>query len=174
MSDKKAQIVPAGADEKNLFYSAEAKDAQHGTVGHLRMDTGSSGKEFWSSWWPHNGNTLTSEKFSKELDEVVNTMREPGGPLHSLQDMQGFCRKYGGDAVVEEGRSYGFKLETEDFQYMLRLTPFRGDYSYLYCYDKAAQREYAEKESVIGQLGKASEKATKAMPAPKKKQEMER
>ena len=173
MSDKRIKITPAEADERSLFYSEESKDVQLGTVGHLRMDTGSSGMEFWSKWWPHNGNKLTSEKFSKELDEVVNAMREPGGPLHSLMDMISFCRKFGSDAVVEKGRSYGFKLDTADFQYMLRLTPFRGEYSYLYCYDKAAQREYAEKDSVIEQLDSVGTKAA-AMPALKKKQEMER
>ncbi len=173
MNEKEIQVMPAATGDKSLFYSEEAKDIQRGTVGHLRMDTGSSGREFWTTWWPHSGNSLTSEKFSQELDEVVNAMREPGGPLHSLQDMQNFCRKYGKDAEVEPGRSYGFKVDTVDYQYMLRLTPFRGDYSYLYCYDKAAQREYAEKESVIGQLNTVSDKAAK-ITAPKKKQEMER
>ena len=174
MNDKRFVVSPAKAEEKELFYSEEMKDAQHGTIGHLRMDTGSSGKEFWTTWWPHNGNALTTEKFSNELDEVVNAMRGPGGPLHSLMDMQNFCRRFGGDAVVEEGRSYGFKLDTEDFRYMFRLTPSRGDYSYLYCYDKAAQREFAEKESVIGQLAKVSEKSAKTVQTTKKKQERER
>ena len=47
---------PASIEEAGLFYSEldEAQDEALGTVGHIRMDFGSGGKEFWHTWWPHN------------------------------------------------------------------------------------------------------------------------
>ena len=171
---EKFRLQPLDKSDVDLVYSDEKKDAERGTVGHLRMDTGSSGKEFWTTWWPHNDNKLNKEPFRNDLDRVVDALREAGGPLHSLTDMQNFCRKFGESAALDSGRSFGFKLETDDHQYMLRLTPHRGEYSYLYCYDKAAQREHTEKQSVIGQLSAKAEKAVLTGSVQKKKQEMER
>ena len=50
------QLRPASIEEAGLFYSEldEKQDEALGTVGHIRMDFGSGGKEFWHTWWPHN------------------------------------------------------------------------------------------------------------------------
>ena len=47
-------LRPASIEEAGLFYSQldETKDAALGTVGHVRIDFGHGGKEFWHSWWP--------------------------------------------------------------------------------------------------------------------------
>lgn len=47
-------IRPASHEEAGLFYSQmkETEDAALGTVGHVRMDFGSSGKGFYHTWWP--------------------------------------------------------------------------------------------------------------------------
>lgn len=54
-------LRPASIEEAGLFYSQmdEAEDAVLGTVGHIRMDFGASGKEFYHTWWPHNGASST-------------------------------------------------------------------------------------------------------------------
>lgn len=43
-------LRPASIEEAGLFYSQmdEAEDAVLGTVGHIRMDFGASGKEFYA------------------------------------------------------------------------------------------------------------------------------
>lgn len=171
--ENKFVLSPVVGNECDWLYSDESKDAQRGAIGHLRMDTGSSGKELFISWWPHQNNALNKEPFRSELDMVVNALRRKELPLNSLQDMKKFCWKYGKEAEIESGRSYGFKIETTDFQYMIRLTPQRGDYSYIYCYDKSAQREFVEK-SVVEQLAKSTEKQLGTAVQMKKKQEMER
>ena len=55
-------LRPAPIEEAGLFYSQldETEDAALGTVGHVRMDFGSSGKEFHHSWWPHNGDQFNT------------------------------------------------------------------------------------------------------------------
>ena len=61
-----------------------------------------------------------------------------------------FCGEHGNEAALSEDfRSFGFKIETKAHEYLLRLTPFRGDYSYIYCYDKEAQRTHAKDQASV-------------------------
>ena len=52
-------LRPASPDEAGLFFSElePEKDEALGTIGHVRMDFGHGGREFWHSWWPHNGDS---------------------------------------------------------------------------------------------------------------------
>lgn len=79
------KLRPASPEEAGLFYSdlEETADKKLGTVGHVRMDFGSSGKGFHHSWWPHNGDRFNSDEFKGELQEVVDTFRADG-PLKDL------------------------------------------------------------------------------------------
>ena len=86
------QLRPASREEAGLFYSEldEAKDKKLGTVGHVRMDFGYQGKEFWSTWWPHNDNGFNTSEFQAELQTIVDTLRADG-PLKDLASMRTFC-----------------------------------------------------------------------------------
>lgn len=67
-------LRPASIEEAGLFYSQmdEAEDAVLGTVGHIRMDFGASGKEFYHTWWPHNGDQFNTGEFKDELQKFVD------------------------------------------------------------------------------------------------------
>ena len=151
MTPIELDLRPPGADEKKLFYSAptDAGDEALATVGHLRADFGSSGKDFQSSWNPHNGDRFNTPEFKAALRELVDGLRE-NGPLKSLSAMRKYCAEHGEPAKLEDG-AYGFIAETERFRYALRFTPSPGQYHlYLYAYDKEGQREYAEeRESLL-------------------------
>ena len=70
-------IRPARPDEAGLFYTPHPEeDKRLGTVGHVRMDFGRSGNEFWHTWWPRGPEELNSPAFKLELQEVVDTLRE--------------------------------------------------------------------------------------------------
>ena len=70
-------IRPARPDETGLFYTPHPEeDRRRGTIGHVRMDFGRSGNEFWHTWWPRGPEELNSPVFKAELQEVVDTMRE--------------------------------------------------------------------------------------------------
>ena len=144
-------LRPFSGEEKSLFYSAptETGDEALATVGHLRADFGRLGKDFQSSWNPHNGDRFNTPEFKSELRELVDGLRE-NGPLESLSAMRKYCAERGEAAKLQEG-AYGFIAETERFRYALRFTPSPGQYHlYLYAYDKEGQREYAqEKESLL-------------------------
>jgi hypothetical protein len=107
-------------------------------VGHVRIDFGSSGKGFYHTWRPHNGEQFNTPKFKEALQQFVDAVREDG-PLKDLSSMGKFCRQNGG-AITEDGRSYGYLAEMGDYRFCLRCTPSPGEYQcYLYCYDLRQQ-----------------------------------
>ena len=64
-------IRPARPDEAGLFYTPHPEeDKRRGTIGHIRMDFGRSGNEFWHTWWPRGPEELNSPVFKAELQEV--------------------------------------------------------------------------------------------------------
>ena len=122
------QLRPASIEEAGLFYSEldETQDEALGTVGHIRMDFGSGGKEFWHTWWPHNEDRFNTLEFKEELQAIVDTLRA-NGPLKDLASMSNYCHKNGG-AITEDSRSFGYVAETGHYLYCLRCTPTPGDY----------------------------------------------
>ena len=131
------------AEDKHdlLFSKGETADRKNGCIGHLRGDFG-SGKQFYTTWWPHQNDCLNTEPFKADIDRVVNWLRGETGPLHDFTSMERFCRMHERSATVPEAmlKSYGFSIDTRQYQYMLRCTPVKGDYNfYLYCYDKDAR-----------------------------------
>lgn len=141
-------LRPASPDEAGLFYSQmdTEKDAELATVGHLRMDFGHKGDEFWSTFHPHNDNAFNTLPFSAELDEFVNEMRKCG-PLQDLREMQSYCYTHKG-IVASESNHHGYIAESEQYRYCLRCTPVQGDYNaYLYIYDKHQQALRMQQES---------------------------
>ena len=74
--EEKYHIRPARPDEAGLFYTPHPEeDKRLGTVGHVRMDFGRSGNEFWHTWWPRGPEELNSPAFKAELQEVVDRLR---------------------------------------------------------------------------------------------------
>ena len=128
--------------EAHLFYSADAAtDRINGCVGHLRGDFG-KGTEFWTTWWPHQGDCLNIEPFKRDLDRVVSWLRQSCAPLKNLQSMASFCSLREDNAKVPKTSmpTYGFRIDTARYQYMLRCHPYRGEYNfYIYCYDKQSR-----------------------------------
>lgn len=120
-------LRPASIEEAGLFYSQmdEAEDAVLGTVGHIRMDFGASGKEFYHTWWPHNGDQFNTGEFKDELQKFVDMLRSDG-PLTNLASMRNYCYQHGGK-ITEDGRCFGYIAETEHYRYCLRCTPSPGD-----------------------------------------------
>ena len=148
-------LRPASIEEAGLFYSqADAdEDLSSGTVGHIRMDFGHGGKEFWHTWWPHNDNQFNTQEFKADLQTIVDALRTEG-PLRDLATMRTFCNQNGGK-ITDDGRSFGYVVDTEHYRYCLRCTPVSGDYQgYLYCYDKR-QQELGRQDKVVGQVSYA-------------------
>lgn len=134
------QMRPASPEEAGFFYAqTPEKDEEMGAIGHVRIDFGHEGKEFWHSWWPRGPEELNTQEFRDELGKVVNDLRQ--SVLKDLSSMRRHC--YGSEGAIEGGsccQNYGFTLETERYLYRLRCNPIKGDYqAYLSCFDKQTQ-----------------------------------
>ena len=134
-------LRPASPDEAGLFYALEPEeDEKLGAIGHVRIDFGHRGQEFWHSWWPRGPEELNTPEFKEELGKVVDDLRQ--SVLKDLSSMRRYCR--GHDGAIAGGslcQNYGFVLETDRYTYRLRCNPVNGDYqAYLTCFDKQAQQ----------------------------------
>jgi len=138
----KFEMRPASPDEAGIFYALPPeKDEKLGAIGHVRIDFGSSGSEFWHTWWPRGSEELNSPEFKGELGQVVDQLRR--GVLKDLSSMSRWCYSHGGEISGGWSQNYGYVMETERYRYCLRCNPVKGDYqAYLTCFDKQAQELY--------------------------------
>ena len=146
-------IRPARPDEAGLFYTPHPEeDKRRGTIGHIRMDFGRSGNEFWHTWWPRGPEELNSPAFKAELQEVVDTLRE--SVLKSRFAMERFCYDHGGKIDGGYVQNYGYIVETEHYRYCLRCNPSPGDYNcYCTAYDLDVQRQnMAREKPLVGRV----------------------
>ncbi|WP_066456593.1 hypothetical protein [Anaerotruncus rubiinfantis] len=151
-------LRPALPEESGLFYALPPEqDEALGAIGHVRIDFGHRGDEFWHTWWPRGSEALNSSEFKTELTEVVDDLRKH--VLKSLSDMDRYCKEHGGEISGGWAQNYGYILETGNYQYCLRCNPVSGDYqAYLVCFDlrvqekKQNQSELPDQEVQMGGL----------------------
>lgn len=127
-------------EERDFAYTQKPEILENsGCIGHLRVDLGSTGQNFYSNWDDHRADLKTPE-FKAEFDEVVNALREDANTGCFLKDrdaLRKFCHQFPESKINEDGREFGFRLDTDDYAYMLRLNPNRGEYAaYIYAYDR--------------------------------------
>ena len=119
---RSAQPEEAGA----FFARLPEQDAQMGAIGHVRMDFGRRGTEFWHTWHPRGREELNSPNFKAELQQVVDKLRET--VLKDFSSMRRFCYENGGKIPGGWSQNYGYVVETEHYEYCLRCNPVQGDY----------------------------------------------
>ena len=138
-NNAKFEIRPASSEEAGLFYALPPEqDEALGAIGHVRIDFGRSGSEFWHTWHPRGPAELNSPEFKTELQEVVDELRK--SVLKNVSAMTGYCRGHGGEISGGWVQNYGYIAETENYCYCLRCNPVPGDYqAYLTCFDKQVQ-----------------------------------
>ena len=134
------RVRPAQPEEAGAFFAQTSEqDAQMGAIGHVRMDFGGSGKEFWHTWHPRGSEDLNTPEFKAELQQVVDKLRET--VLKDLSSMRRFCHENGGKISGGWTQNYGYVVETERYEYCLRCNPVQGDYqAYLSCFDLDEQK----------------------------------
>ena len=103
-------LRPASSGETNLFYAlSKDLDEKLGTVGHLRIDFGSNGHEFWHTWWPRDYERPYSSDFESDLKMVVDALRDDG-PLESFSAMQQYCAGHSGKIEGGWQQNYGYVI----------------------------------------------------------------
>ena len=130
-------IRPMTPQERMYSYTQSQQImTQTGCIGHLRGDLDSGGKGFFTSWDDYRTD-LKTEAFKAELDNVVNAMRfdpQYGGVLKDRKSLGVYCY-HSPESSFGNDREYGFRADTAQYTYFLRLNPNRGEYNfYIYCY----------------------------------------
>ena len=94
-------------EEYNFAYTQKQEIMDDSAcIGHLRVDFGSNGQGFFTSWDDHRPE-LKSPEFKQEFDDVINALRQIGqlgGTLYlqgvKQQPMRVFCTS-GIDKLVQ-------------------------------------------------------------------------
>ena len=133
-------IRPMTPQERLYSYSQSQQiTMQTSCIGHLRADMGKDGDEFWSTWDDHRADKKT-EEFKAELDEVINALRFDGnfgGVWKDRSALSHYCYTQPESSFGGDSREFGFRADTEQYSYLLRLNPNRGEYNlYCYCYER--------------------------------------
>ena len=133
-------IRPLRSDEQKYAYAQSQQiKMQTGMIGYLRGDFDSTGTGFYTTWFDEVKSRKTDE-FKAELDEVINALRfdeQYGGALKDRSALAAYCRRTPESSFGGDGREFGFRADTEQYSYMLRLNPNRGEYNlYCYCYQR--------------------------------------
>lgn len=121
-----------------LYTQSQQIIGQTGCIGHLRADMGDNGREFHMRFEDHRSD-LKTEEFKAELYNTIQQLRNNksfDGILKSRQDMAAYCASHP-ESVFDGGfcTMSGLRADTEQYSYLLRLIPMRGEYNrYCYCY----------------------------------------
>ena len=116
-------VRPASPEEAGIFYAqTPEQDTALGAIGHVRMDFGRSGKDFWHTWHPRGPEELNNTAFKAELQEVMDELR--ASVLKDYNAMTRYCESHGGKIDGGWVQNYGYIIETEG--YRQRAEPARG------------------------------------------------
>ena len=130
-------VRPMTEAERKYSYTQSAQiRGQTGNIGFLRADMDTTGEGFYSTWNDFNREWKTQE-FKDELDSVVNTLRSGDSEVHFLRNrtaLEFYCCCHP-DAAIDSFGNYGLRVDTEQYSYMMRVNPGKGEYNlYCYCY----------------------------------------
>ena len=130
-------LRPMFPTERNYSYAQSQQiSMQTGLIGYLRADFGSNGEGFFSTWNDFR-ESLKSEDFKLEFDEVINELRKDGNLLHDRKTLTRCCHRTPDSSYRNDRNEYGFRADTDHYSYVMRLNPNKGEYNlYCYCYVK--------------------------------------
>lgn len=126
-------LISAGLDEKDMFYSDEAKPPERACIGHFRGYYRNGGKMMYSNWFDHQSE-LNVPEFRNEFNQFINDLLKRG-ILDTRQHMERFCLRHPEARIAGAGykNTYGFRTDSEKYSLYLRLSLEPGDYA-IYCY----------------------------------------
>lgn len=126
-------------ERKYTFKQSHQLEMQTGLIGYLRADMDSDGKGFFSTWNEFNS-SLKTDEFRREFDDVINALRldkKFEKVLGSIESLHSFCYKHPEAKYNDVRGFYGIRVNSENYAYLLKLNPNKGDYNlYCYCYKK--------------------------------------
>ncbi|MDD3538465.1 MAG: hypothetical protein PHH65_09525 [Eubacteriales bacterium] len=138
-------LIPAGPDEKGMFYSDETKPPERACIGHFRGYYRDGGKMMYSNWFDHQSE-LNIPEFRNEFNQFIDDLIKCG-ILDTRQHLERFCLRHPEARIagVEYKDTYGFRTDSEKYSLYLRLSLMPGDYAiYCYAYNRDILHEQAK------------------------------
>lgn len=137
------------AERSYCYTGSQQLDKQAGCIGHLRGDMDRSGSGFFTSWEDHCGE-LKTQAFKDEFDDFINALRfdeRYDGIFKNRSSLSRYCYEHKESVFAEDFiPQYGFRVDTPEYAYLLRLNPMQGDYNlYIYCYRREMLDQHMEK-----------------------------
>lgn len=134
--------IMAPAERNYCYTDSQQLDKETCCIGHLRGDMDKSGNGFFTSWWDHCPE-LKTQAFKDEFDDFINALRfddRYGGIFKNRSSLSRYCYEHKESVFAEDFiPQYGFRVDTPEYAYLLRLNPMQGDYNlYVYCYRREA------------------------------------
>lgn len=127
------------AERKYTFKQSHQLEMQTGLIGYLRADMDSDGKGFFSTWNEFNS-SLKTDEFRREFDDVINALRldkKFEKILFDRDSLKRYCNAHPEIKYNDVRGFYGIRVNSENYAYLLKLNPNKGDYNlYCYCYKK--------------------------------------
>lgn len=133
---------------KIVVIRASALRPEYQSATHqLCMDR--SGNGFFTSWWDHCPE-LKTQAFKDEFDNLINALRfdeRYDGIFKNRSSLSRYCYEHKESVFAEDFiPQYGFRVDTPEYAYLLRLNPMQGDYNlYIYCYRREMLEQHMEK-----------------------------
>ena len=126
------------AERMYTYSQSQQISMQTGLIGYLRADMGTDGNEFYSTWNDFRSDLKTQE-FKDEFDDVINALKTDF--LKDRTTLARYCSEHTDSSFGKDNfgniREYGVRVNTQDYAYLLRLNPHKGEYNlYCYCYRK--------------------------------------
>lgn len=139
-------------NEQLYTYSQSSSiESRCGLIGHLRADMDTDGNGFFTTWDDHN-TELKTQTFKDEFDEVIRSLRfdpEYDGILKDRKALARYCYSHP-SCQMADGRSFGIRVDTEQYSYLCRLNPNKDEYNaYIYAY----KREWLDQHLSEAQKG---------------------
>lgn len=141
-------IQPMTADERKYAYrQSQQISMQTGFVGYLTAVLDENGDGFYTHWEGFN-DSLKTDQFKAEFDEVLNDLRSDGcGLLKNRRTMADWGYQNPESAFQGNfAKEYGFRVCTNEYTYLLRCVPQVGDNNlYCFCYKSGWLNDHMKK-----------------------------
>lgn len=129
------------------FHQSHQLSMQSGLIGHLCATIGTVENDFHYTWTTYN-QRLYSKEFITELSSVIESFKEKGCFLHSIDTLTDYLNKTAHTASNGASDYFGTRIDTTDYTYLFRMCPSQKESTlYCYCYKKdrlISQLEHAE------------------------------
>ncbi len=142
----------AGPEKLYCYTQSQQIIMQSGNIGYLRADMGINGESSFFAWNDYRP-SLNTPIFRNELSEVMEALRQDekfGKFLSNRPNLREFCRIHPEALIDRDDESYGFRADTKEHTYMIRVHPIRVECNlYCYCY----RRDLLEKHMSNAERG---------------------